>query len=83
VGTKSIGGACIKLKLRFAMSGVIHFIHGLILLTPNLLLMIAVAMVVLSVGSIVIEEENVLLGTCITVSTAFTVALAILGIWGC
>lgn len=62
--------------------GVLLFIHGLILLAPNLLLMVAVGVVCFAVGSVFIEEENLALGIVITISTAISTALAIIGIWG-
>ncbi|ODM96918.1 hypothetical protein Ocin01_09765 [Orchesella cincta] len=63
-----------------AMSA-LTWLQGLILVSPHVLMLIAVITVVFAVSSVFLDEEHIYLGVFITVFTAIAVALCIMGFW--
>lgn len=57
------------------------WIEGIILISPHLLMIIAVLVVALSVSSVFLKEDHIVSGVCITFFSTLVVALCIKAFW--
>lgn len=57
------------------------FVEGLIMISPHLLMLIAIVTVVFAVAAVFLDEDHIVAGVSITVMAALAVGVCIIGFW--